>query len=162
MIPSAADAAAIGLALAEAAACGATDDVPVGAVVLAPDGTVLGRGRNEREARRDPTGHAELQVLRSAAAATGDWQLTGTTLAVTLEPCPMCAGAIVQARVARVVFGAWDPKAGAGGSVWDLLRDRRLTHRPEVVAGVRAEECAALLDRFFAARRAAGGTGGVR
>lgn len=154
MIPSAADVAAIELALAEASACGTTGDVPVGAVVLATDGTVLGRGHNEREARQDPTAHAELLALRSAAAATGDWQLTGTTLAVTLEPCPMCAGAIVQARVARVVFGAWDPKAGAGGSVWDLLRDRRLTHRPEVVAGVRAGECAALLDEFFAARRA--------
>jgi tRNA(adenine34) deaminase len=162
VIASAADLAAIELSLAEAAACAATGDVPVGAVVLAPDRTVLGRGHNEREARQDPTGHAELLALRSAAAVVGDWQLIGTTLAVTLEPCPMCAGAIVQARVARVIFGAWDPKSGAGGSVWDLLRDRRLTHRPEVVAGVRADACAALLDDFFAARREAEGGDVVR
>ena len=162
MRPSAADLAAVEAALAEAELCAGSGDVPVGAVVFAAGGTVLGRGHNAREARHDPPAHAEVLALRAAAAAVGDWQLTGSTVAVTLEPCPMCAGALVQARVARVVFGAWDPKAGAGGSVWDLLRDRRLNHRPEVVGGVLAAECAALLDDFFAARRAAGPADGVR
>jgi tRNA(adenine34) deaminase len=130
------------------------DEVPVGAVVLDPAGRVLASAQNAREARADPTGHAEVLALRSAGAALGSWQLAGCTLAVTLEPCTMCAGAIVLARVARVLFGAWDPKAGAAGSRWDVLRDRRLNHRPEVIGGVRADECAALLDRFFAQRRA--------
>jgi tRNA(adenine34) deaminase len=125
--------------------------VPVGAVVLAPDGAVLARGRNAREATGDPTAHAEVLALRGAAAVLGTWRLDGCTLAVTLEPCTMCAGAAVLARVARVVFGAWDPKAGAAGSLWDVLRDRRLNHRPEVVGGVREEECGDLLRRWFAA-----------
>ncbi len=124
-------------------------DVPVSAVVLAADGTVLGRGRNERELRHDPTAHAEMLALRQAADATGDWHLEGTTLIVTLEPCPMCAGAILAARVPVVVFGAWDDKAGASGSVYDLLRDRRLPHRAEVHAGVEADACAAQLREFF-------------
>jgi tRNA(adenine34) deaminase len=151
--PSQFDLAAVGLALAEASSSDPAD-VPVGAVVIGADGAVLGRGHNERQIGADPTAHAEVLALRAAGAATGSWQLTGATLAVTLEPCAMCAGAAVLARVARVVFGAWDPKAGAAGSVWDLLRDRRLNHRPEVVGDVRAGECAALLDDFFAGRRA--------
>jgi tRNA(adenine34) deaminase len=145
---------AIGLALDAARAARATDDVPVGAVLLDPSGAVLATAANAREAAHDPTAHAEVLALRAAGARLGSWQLVGCTLAVTLEPCTMCAGAIVLARVARVVFGAWDSKAGAAGSLWDLLRDRRLNHRPEVVGGVRAEECAAVLDEFFAVRRA--------
>ncbi len=145
--------AAMGLALDEARAALTTDDVPVGAVVLGPDGDVLGRGRNAREAGHDPTAHAEVVALREAAAARGAWRLDGCTLVVTLEPCTMCAGALVLARVERLVFGAWDEKAGAAGSLWDVVRDRRLNHRPEVVAGVRADEAAALLDEFFAAQR---------
>ena len=141
------------LALAEARACAATGDVPVGAVVLGAGGEVLGTGRNAREADQDPTAHAEVLALRAAAAAAGSWRLDGATLVVTLEPCAMCAGAAVLARVARVVYGAADPKAGAAGSVVDLLRDRRLNHRPEVVTGVRVEESAALLRAFFAGRR---------
>lgn len=140
-------------ALAEARLCSATGDVPVGAIVLDADGEVIGRGRNERELRQDPTAHAEVIALRAAAEATGDWQLTGTTLVVTLEPCPMCAGAILAARVPTVVFGAWDEKAGAAGSVHDLLRDRRLPHRVEVHAGIREAESAELLRAFFAERR---------
>ena len=127
--------------------------MPVGAVVLGADGAVLARAHNDREGAHDPTAHAEVVALRRAGAAVGTWQLSGCTLAVTLEPCTMCAGAAVLARVARVVFGAWDPKAGAVGSLWDVVRDRRLNHRPEVVGGVRADECAAVLDRFFAGRR---------
>lgn len=140
-------------ALAEARACLATGDVPVGAVVLDRDGVVVAVGRNEREALQDPTAHAEVLALRAAAAITGDWHLDEHTLVVTLEPCPMCAGAILAARVPRVVFGAWDPKAGATGSVYDIARDRRLPHRSEVVGGVLERECAALLDAFFAGRR---------
>jgi tRNA(adenine34) deaminase len=128
-------------------------EVPIGAVVLDPAGAVIGTGFNEREQRHDPTAHAEVLALRAAGIARGSWQLTGCTLAVTLEPCTMCAGAAVLARVDRLVFGAWDPKAGAVGSLWDVVRDRRLNHRPEVVGGVLAEECAALLDQFFAAKR---------
>lgn len=141
------------LALEEAVLCEASGDVPVGAIVLDPAGVVIARGRNEREQDHDPTAHAEILALRRAAEALGDWHLTGCTLVVTLEPCPMCAGAILAARVPRVVFGAWDPKAGAAGSVYDILRDRRLPHRAEVYAGVREPECAAVLDAFFAARR---------
>nr|WP_126639357.1 tRNA adenosine(34) deaminase TadA [Embleya hyalina] len=141
------------LALAEAALAVDTGDVPVGCVVLGPDGAVLGRGRNEREAHGDPTAHAEIVALREAAKAVGEWRLSGCTLVVTLEPCTMCAGAIVLARVDRVVFGAWDPKAGAAGSLWDVLRDRGLNHRPEVVAGVAAAECTAILRDFFALNR---------
>jgi len=143
----------MGLALDEARAALGTGDVPVGAVVLSGGGEVLGLGRNAREARQDPTAHAEVEALRAAAAATGDWQLTDAVLVVTLEPCAMCAGAILSARVPTVVFGAWDEKAGAAGSVYDLLRDRRLPQRAEVYAGVRAEECSALLTGFFDARR---------
>jgi tRNA(adenine34) deaminase len=122
-------------------------------LVLAPDGRLLSVGHNEREVSRDPTAHAELLALRRAAAALGDWQLTGCTLVVTLEPCTMCAGAIVASRLGRLVFGAWDEKAGAVGSLWDVVRDRRLNHRPEVVSGVRADECGALLAEFFRSRR---------
>ena len=146
----------LGLALVEARAALPSGDVPIGAVVLDPSGAVLATGRNEREAVHDPTGHAEVVALRRAGAALGTWNLSGCTIAVTLEPCTMCAGAIVLARIARLVFGAWDPKAGAVGSLWDVVRDRRLNHRPEVVGGVRADECAALLDRFFAGRRTPG------
>jgi len=143
----------MGLALDEARAALATGDVPVGAVVVASDGAVIGRGRNAREARHDPTAHAEIEALRAAAAARGDWQLTDAVLVVTLEPCAMCAGAILSARLPTVVFGAWDEKAGAAGSVYDLLRDRRLPQRAEVYAGVREAECAALLTEFFEQRR---------
>jgi len=147
------DADAIGAALVEARAALATGDVPIGAVLLDPSGHVVASGRNEREVMHDPTGHAEIVALRRAGAALGTWNLAGCTLAVTLEPCTMCAGAIVLARVARLVFGAWDPKAGAVGSLWDVVRDRRLNHRPEVVGGVREQECGALLADFFAAKR---------
>ncbi|WP_179549336.1 tRNA adenosine(34) deaminase TadA [Herbiconiux flava] len=136
-------------ALVEARAALDTGDVPVGAIVLDAAGTVIGVGRNEREARHDPTAHAEVLALRQAAETIGDWHLTGATLVVTLEPCVMCAGAILSARVPRVVYGAWDEKAGAAGSVYDVLRDRRLNHRVEVVAGVEAAACAALLTTFF-------------
>jgi tRNA(adenine34) deaminase len=138
------------LALDEAAEAVRDGDVPVGAVVLAPDGTtVLAAGHNEREAGGDPTAHAELLALRRAAAALGAWRLAGCTLVVTLEPCTMCAGAIQQSRVDRLVYGARDEKAGAAGSLWDLVRDRRLNHRPEVIEGVLAEECAGVLTAFF-------------
>ena len=140
-------------ALAEARAALATGDVPIGAVVLDTQGAVIGRGRNVREAEADPTGHAEVVALREVARARGEWRLDGCTLVVTLEPCTMCAGAAVLSRVDRVVFGAFDPKAGAVGSMWDVVRDRRLNHRPEVVSGVLAEESAALLDEFFADHR---------
>ncbi|MEU3754900.1 tRNA adenosine(34) deaminase TadA [Streptomyces olivoreticuli] len=139
-------------ALAQAALAPGTGDVPVGAVVLAPDGSVIGRGRNEREATGDPTGHAEVLAIRDAARAVGEWRLTGCTLVVTLEPCTMCAGAIVLSRLDRVVYGAADEKAGAAGSLWDVVRDRRLNHRPEVVEGVLADDCAALLTDFFRTR----------
>jgi tRNA(adenine34) deaminase len=128
-------------------------DVPVGAVVLDPADQVVGRGLNVREREADPTGHAEVVALRSAARAAGEWALAGHTLVVTLEPCTMCAGAAVLARVERVVFATYDEKAGAVGSLWDVVRDRRLNHRPEVVAGVRAVESAALLRDWFAGRR---------
>jgi tRNA(adenine34) deaminase len=140
-------------ALTEARRCRVSSDVPVGAVVLGPDGRVLARGGNEREATADPTAHAEVVALRAASSALGTWRLSGCTLVVTLEPCAMCAGALVLARVDRLVYGAADPKAGAVGSLWDLVRDRRLNHRPEVVAGVLADECGALLRDFFAAQR---------
>jgi tRNA(adenine34) deaminase len=124
-------------------------DVPVGAVLYGPDGAELAIGRNERELTTDPTAHAEVVAIRRGARARHSWRLDGCTLVVTLEPCTMCAGALVLARVSTVVFGAWEPKTGAGGSLWDLLRDRRLTHRPEVYAGVLEDECAALLRTFF-------------
>ncbi|WP_206065418.1 nucleoside deaminase [Nocardioides sp. JQ2195] len=140
-------------ALDEARAALATDDVPIGAIVLDESGAVIGRGRNTREAEGDPTGHAEVVAIREAARARGEWRLGGCTLVVTLEPCTMCAGAIVLSRLDRLVFGAYDDKAGAVGSLWDVVRDRRLNHRPEVVAGVLAEESAALLDTFFRSAR---------
>ncbi len=146
-------AALLGEALAVAAASADSQDVPVGAVVIDPIGDVVGRGHNVREALADPTGHAEVVALRDAAAARGHWRLDGCTLVVTLEPCVMCAGAAMAARVQRLVFGAWDPKAGACGSVWDLTRDPLATHTVEVVGGVRAEESAALLVDFFEGRR---------
>jgi tRNA(adenine34) deaminase len=141
------------LALDEAEQAGRGGDVPVGAVVLAPDGTtVLAAGHNEREATGDPTAHAEVLAIRRAAADLGEWRLSGCTLVVTLEPCTMCAGALVQSRVDRVVYGARDEKAGAAGSLWDVIRDRRLNHRPEVIEGVLADECARLLTEFFRSR----------
>jgi tRNA(adenine34) deaminase len=140
-------------ALGLAAAAVETGDVPVGAVVLSPSGSVLGEAANERERSADPTAHAEVLALRAAAAALGSWRLTGCTLVVTLEPCTMCAGAVVLSRVSRLVYGADDPKAGAVGSLWDVVRDRRLNSRPEVVRGVLADESAALLRSFFTAHR---------
>ena len=141
------------LALDQAALTAASGDVPVGAVVVDADGAVIGAGHNAREASGDPTAHAEIVALRSAAASVGGWRLAGCTLVVTLEPCTMCAGALVLARVDRVVFGAADPKAGAVGSLWDVVRDRRLNHRPVVVGGVLAAECGELLRSFFEGRR---------
>ncbi|MCO1659497.1 nucleoside deaminase [Pseudonocardia sp. S2-4] len=140
-------------ALQLAAAAPRTGDVPIGAVVVDADGVELAAACNAREALDDPTAHAEVLALRAAAAVRGQWRLEGCTLAVTIEPCTMCAGAIGLARVERVVFGAWEPKTGAAGSLWDVLRDRRLNHRPEVVAGVLADECAALMESFFGGYR---------
>jgi tRNA(adenine34) deaminase len=155
---------AMRLALAQAAGLADTDagladtddvsaDVPVGAVILDPAGAVIGQGRNRRERDRDPTAHAEIVAIRQAAQSLGSWRLTGLTLVVTLEPCTMCAGAITAARLSRCVYGAADPRAGAVGSLWDVLRDTRLEHRPEVIGGILAEECGAVLRDFFAARR---------
>jgi tRNA(adenine34) deaminase len=138
----------------EAAAAAGPRDVPIGAVVFSADGTELARAVNAREQMGDPTAHAEILAMREAARVLGDgWRLEGTTLAVTVEPCTMCAGALVMARVARVVFGAWEPKTGAVGSLWDVVRDRRLNHRPEVRGGVLEDECAAPLKEFFARQR---------
>jgi tRNA(adenine34) deaminase len=131
----------------------ASGDVPVGAVMLDKNGSIIAVGNNQRELLRDPLGHAELIAIRSAARALGRWRLEDCTLIVTLEPCAMCAGAIVQSRIPKVVFGAWDEKAGAGGSVWDLMRDPRALSKVEVVSGVMKEECAALLSEFFSAQR---------
>ena len=137
-----------------AAGLAGSEDVPIGAVVFGPDGVELARAANAREALGDPTAHAEILALRAAARVYGDgWRLEGTTIAVTVEPCTMCAGALVMARVKRLVFGAWEPKTGAAGSLWDVVRDRRLTHRPEVRGGVLAEGCAALLEAFFTRQR---------
>jgi tRNA(adenine34) deaminase len=143
----------MGLALDQARLALDTFDVPIGAVVVGPDGGVLGSGRNEREALHDPTGHAEMVAIREAARKLGTWRLDGCILVVTLEPCAMCAGAIVLARIPTVVFGAWDEKAGAAGSVFDILRERRLNHWVEVYPEVRAEESAAMLRAFFAGHR---------
>ena len=144
---------AMHLALEEARAATSTYDVPVGALVLDPAGGVIGRGHNAREACADPTAHAEMLALREAAGSLGQWRLDGCTLVVTLEPCTMCAGAVVLSRLDRLVFGAYDEKAGAAGSLWDVVRDRRLNHRPEVLAGVLADECGALLQEFFVGHR---------
>jgi len=150
---SAGDEQLIRAALAAAAAADPRD-VPIGAVVFDAAGVELARAANAREELGDPTAHAEILALRKAAAVNGDgWRLEGATLAVTVEPCTMCAGALVAARVARVVFGAWEPKTGAVGSLWDVVRDRRLPHRPQVRGGVLADECAALLEEFFARQR---------
>ena len=140
-------------ALSVAGRAHAGGDVPIGAVVLDADGAVIGEGFNRRELDADPTAHAEVLALRAAARHVGQWRLEGCTLVVTLEPCTMCAGALVLARVDRVVFGAFDPKAGAVGSLWDVVRDPRLNHRPEVVAGVLADECGRVLRDFFEAHR---------
>jgi tRNA(adenine34) deaminase len=140
-------------ALVVAGAAVRTGDVPIGAVVVDADGVELAAACNAREVLGDPTAHAEVLALRAAAAVRGEWRLEGCTIAVTVEPCTMCAGAIGLARVGRVVFGAWEPKTGAAGSLWDVLRDRRLNHRPEVVPGVLAGECAALLESFFGGYR---------
>jgi tRNA(adenine34) deaminase len=150
---TAADESAVAHALDIARGMRDSADVPIGAVVLDSSGAVIGVGTNTREADADPTGHAEIVALRAAGRHLGQWQLSGCILAVTLEPCAMCAGAAVLARVDRIVFGAWDPKAGAAGSLWDLPRDPRLNHRPAVVGGVRADECGALLREWFATHR---------
>lgn len=144
---------AMGAALVEARAASRHGDVPIGAVVVGPDGRVIAAAGNERELLADPTAHAEVLALRRAASALGSWRLEGCTLVVTLEPCTMCAGALVLARVRRLVFGAFDPKAGAVASLWDVVRDPRLNHRPEVVSGIAEAECAALLREFFASQR---------
>ena len=143
--------AAVGLALDLARQPGL--EMPIAAVVVAPDGRVIGRGVNRRESDSDPTAHAEILALREAGRALGDWRLTGCTLAVTLEPCTMCAGAIVLARVQRLVFGAFDDKAGAVGGLWDVVRDPRLNHSVEVIGGLREAQCSALLSTFFEERR---------
>lgn len=153
---SAADRAAMARALALAAEAGAGGDVPVGAVVTDASGAIVAEGRNEREATGDPTAHAEVLALRRAAEIAGSWNLEGHTLVVTLEPCVMCAGALLQARISRVVFASWDDKAGAAGSVYDVVRDRRLPYRAEVVGGLEAEASAALLGSFFETRRMSG------
>ena len=137
------------LALVEARACAHSDDVPVGAVILDAAGEVIATGRNTKERDEDPLGHAEVMAIRAAAEKLGNWRLSDCTLVVTLEPCVMCAGAILAARIPTVVYGAWDEKAGAAGSVFDLLRDRRLNHQVEVISGVLAEECGQLLTEFF-------------
>jgi tRNA(adenine34) deaminase len=144
------------LALAEAAKAGAAGDIPIGAIVLDPDGEVIAAAFNERERTGDPTAHAEILALRAASGVLGEWRLVGCTLVVTLEPCPMCAGAVVMSRLARLVFGAWNDDYGAAGSAWDLVRDRRLHHRPEVVGGVMESECGRLVQDFMATRRSGG------
>ncbi|MGD9989507.1 tRNA adenosine(34) deaminase TadA [Pseudonocardia sp.] len=153
MVPAAHDEHLVRRALDVARGALATGDVPIGAIVVDASGAEVAAACNAREALGDPTAHAEVLALRAAAAAVGEWRLEQCTLVVTLEPCTMCAGAIWLSRVPRVVFGAWEPRTGAVGSLWDVLRDRRLNHRPEVVAGVLADECAALLQEFFADRR---------
>jgi tRNA(adenine34) deaminase len=140
-------------ALAEAEAAAAVGDVPVGAVVIDDAGTIVARGHNRREADHDPTAHAELETIRAAARSAGQWRLAGLTLVVTLEPCTMCAGAVTNARLGRLVFGAADPRAGAVGSLWDVVRDQRLVPVPEVIGGILADECLAVLRTFFSQRR---------
>jgi tRNA(adenine34) deaminase len=141
------------VALAEAAAAIGTGDVPVGAVIMDADGVVVAQGRNRREADADPTAHAEIVAMRAAARARRSWRLEGLTLVVTLEPCTMCAGAITEARLSRLVFGAADPRAGAVGSLWDVVRDQRLVPVPEVIGGVLAAECLKIIRTFFSERR---------
>ncbi|CAB5001710.1 unannotated protein [freshwater metagenome] len=141
------------VALACASEAGAAGDIPIGAVVVDASGSIIAKGHNSREVLNDPTAHAEIVALRAAAQKLGSWRLTGCTLVVTLEPCPMCAGAVVMSRVARLVFGAWNPEYGAAGSNWDLVRDRRLNHRPEVLGGVMAEECGTLVRGFLSPHR---------
>ncbi|WP_288549809.1 nucleoside deaminase [uncultured Bifidobacterium sp.] len=143
----------MGLAIALASEAAADDEVPVGAVVLDADGNAIGRGRNLRETHSDPLAHAEVQAMREAAARLGTWNLADCTLVVTLEPCPMCAGACLQTHVGRIIFGAWDAKLGACGSIWDIPRDPHVGHVPEVVGGVREAECGRLMTDFFADRR---------
>ena len=143
----------MGRALEVASGALASGDVPVGALVFSPDGDVLGAGHNLREAKGDPTAHAEVVAIRAAASGRGSWRLQDCTLVVTLEPCVMCAGALMLARIGRLVLGTWDPKAGACGSVWDVVRDRRATHRVEVIGGVREQECSQILLDFFAGHR---------
>lgn len=150
---TAADTLGMRRALALAAEAASAEEIPVGAVVLDDSGRIIAEGRNTREESHDPTGHAEIEAMRRAAAAVGSWNLEGHTLVVTLEPCVMCAGAILQARIGRVVFGAWDEKAGAAGSMYDVLRDRRLPYRAEVVGGVEADAATSLLREFFERRR---------
>lgn len=150
---TAADRLAMQRALELAAEAATAAEIPVGAVVLDADGRVVAEGRNTREATHDPTGHAEIEAIRGAASVRGSWNLDGCTLVVTLEPCVMCAGAILQARIGRVVFGAWDDKAGAAGSMYDVLRDRRLPYRAEVIGGVDEHASIALLRAFFEDRR---------
>ena len=143
----------IELALTQAALASAHGDIPIGAVIVDSEGAVLAAAHNERELRQDPTAHAEMLAIRAAAEKLGTWRLTGCTIAITMEPCPMCAGAIGQSRVAHVVFGAWNEEYGAAGSHWDLLRDRRLAHRPQVSGGVREEDCGTLVREFLSAMR---------
>lgn len=140
-------------ALALAQVAQASGDVPVGAIIFDAQGEVIGEGNNQRELHKDPTAHAEIVAIRAAAEKLGDWRLDGCTLVVTLEPCAMCAGAIAQSRIRHLVFGAWDEKAGAVGSVWDVIRDPRALVKIEVTSGIRSEECAALLKEFFASYR---------
>lgn len=146
----------VDLAMAQAQRADEAGEIPIGAVVVDATGAVIGSGSNAREHTQDPTAHAEILAIRAAAAALGRWRLTGCTLVVTLEPCPMCAGAAVLSRVDRVVFGAWNDEYGAAGSRWDLVRDRRLNHRAEVIGGVRAAECGAMVQRFMARQREVG------
>jgi tRNA(adenine34) deaminase len=149
------DEQAMELAMAQARTGGATGEIPIGAVILDGQGTVVARAHNRRESLVDPTAHAEVLALREAASALGRWRLDDCTMVVTLEPCPMCAGAIVMARVRRLVFGAWNEEYGAAGSRWDLVRDRRLNHRSEVIGGVRADECGAMVTEFMLTQRVA-------
>ena len=153
MRPTPADLAAMQLALEQARRAGAGGDIPIGAVVVDASGSVIAVAHNSREADHDPTAHAEILALRAAALVRHDWRLTGCTLFVTLEPCPMCAGAIVMSRIDRLVFGAWNAEYGAAGSAWDLVRDRRLNHRVEVIGGVNEAECGSLVQTFLAGRR---------
>jgi tRNA(adenine34) deaminase len=149
------DEQAMELAMDQARTGGATGEIPIGAVILDGQGTVVARAHNRRESLVDPTAHAEVLALREAASALGRWRLDDCTMVVTLEPCPMCAGAIVMARVRRLVFGAWNEEYGAAGSRWDLVRDRRLNHRSEVIGGVRADECGAMVTEFMLTQRVA-------